>query len=159
MRAVPIHNAPSESTNMSAFTALVRKDLKLHFSNRRAVIMSIVAPILIAAFFGSLFGDKAAKPSNIPIAITDLDHSAVSAKVVAALHAESALVVSDAPADEALAQVRAGKLRAAVVLPVASARRRARRCSAATASPRSCCTTTRRNPPCCRWCAGCSRNM
>ena len=117
MRAVPIHNAPSESTNMSAFTALVRKDLKLHFSNRRAVIMSIVAPILIAAFFGSLFGDKAAKPSNIPIAITDLDHSAVSAKVVAALHAESALVVSDAPADEALAQVRAGKLRAAVVLP------------------------------------------
>ena len=103
---------------MNAFTALVRKDLLLHFSNRRAVIMSIVAPILIAAFFGSLFGDKAAKPSNIPVAITDLDHSAVSIKVVAALHAESALVVSDASAEDAQAQVRAGKLRAAVVLPV-----------------------------------------
>ena len=103
---------------MNAFTALVRKDLKLHFSNRRAVIMSIVAPILIAAFFGSLFGDKAAKPSNIPVAITDLDHSAVSIQVVAALHAESALVVSDASAEDAQAQVRAGKLRAAVVLPV-----------------------------------------
>ena len=102
---------------MSAFTALVRKDLTLHFSNRRAVIMSIVAPILIAAFFGSLFGDKAAKPANIPIAITDLDHSAVSIKLVAAMRADTALVVSVASADEALAQVRAGKQRAAVVLP------------------------------------------
>ena len=41
---------------MNAFIALLRKDLVLHFSNRRAVLMSIAAPILIAAFFGSLFG-------------------------------------------------------------------------------------------------------
>ncbi len=41
---------------MNALIALVRKDLVLHFSNRRAVIMSVAAPILIAAFFGSLFG-------------------------------------------------------------------------------------------------------
>ena len=102
---------------MNAFTALVRKDLLLHFSNRRAVIMSIVAPILIAAFFGSLFGDKGAKPANIPVAVTDLDRSEVSARVVAALHADTTLTVSDAPAGEALAQVRAGTLRAAVVLP------------------------------------------
>ena len=39
---------------MNAFIALVRKDLVLYFSNRRSVIMSIAAPILIAAFFGSL---------------------------------------------------------------------------------------------------------
>ena len=102
---------------MNAFTALVHKDLLLHFSNRRAVIMSIVAPILIAAFFGSLFGDKGAKPANIPVAVTDLDRSEVSARVVAALHADTTLTVSDAPASEALAQVRAGTLRAAVVLP------------------------------------------
>ena len=37
---------------MNAFIALLRKDLVLHFSNRRAVLMSLVAPILIAAFFG-----------------------------------------------------------------------------------------------------------
>ena len=41
---------------MNAFIALLRKDLVLYFSNRRSVIMSILAPILIAAFFGSLFG-------------------------------------------------------------------------------------------------------
>ena len=102
---------------MNAFIALVRKDLWLHFSNRRAVIMSIVAPILIAAFFGSLFGDQSAKPGRIPVAVTDLDRSDVSARVVAALHADTTLEVRDAPADAALAQVRAGKLRAAMVLP------------------------------------------
>ena len=37
---------------MNAFIALVRKDLVLYFSNRRALLMSIAAPILIAAFFG-----------------------------------------------------------------------------------------------------------
>ena len=102
---------------MNAFIALVRKDLVLHFSNRRSVIMSIAAPILIAAFFGSLFGGMDSKPANIPIAVTDLDRSALSAKVVAALRSDSALTVGELGADEAQAQVKAGTLRAAVTLP------------------------------------------
>ena len=102
---------------MNAFIALVRKDLVLYFSNRRSVIMSIAAPILIAAFFGSLFGGGGDKPANIPIAITDLDHSELSAKIVAAMRADSALTVSDANEADALAQVKAGTLRAAVTLP------------------------------------------
>ncbi len=102
---------------MNAFIALVRKDLVLYFSNRRSVIMSIAAPILIAAFFGSLFGNSDSKPANIPIAITDLDRSELSAKIVAALRADSALIVSDASAEDAAAQVKSGTLRAAVTLP------------------------------------------
>lgn len=105
---------------MNAFLALVRKDLFLHFSNRRAVLMSIIAPILIAAFFGSLFGNNKKggdKPSPVPIAISDLDRSPLSAKVAAALQADSNLAVQSLDADAALAQVKAGKLRAAIVLP------------------------------------------
>ena len=34
---------------------MVRKDLQLFFSDRRAVIMSFVVPIAIASFFGSIF--------------------------------------------------------------------------------------------------------
>lgn len=104
---------------MNAFLALVRKDLYLHFSNRRAVLMSIIAPILIAAFFGSLFGSKKGgdKPSPVPIAISDLDGSALSAKVSAALRADSSLAVKSLDAEAAQAQVKAGKLRAAIVLP------------------------------------------
>ncbi len=102
---------------MNAFIALVRKDMVLYFSNRRSVVMSIAAPILIAAFFGSLFGNSDSKPANIPIAVTDLDRSALSAKVVAALRSDSALTVGELGADEAQAQVKAGTLRAAVTLP------------------------------------------
>lgn len=102
---------------MNAFLALVGKDLRLYFSNRRSVIMAIVAPILIAAFFGSLFGRGENKPANIPVAITDLDRSALSAKIVAALRADGALAVSELSADVGAAQVRAGTQRAAIVLP------------------------------------------
>jgi ABC-2 type transport system permease protein len=106
---------------MHAFFALLRKDLILHFSNRRAVIMSLVAPILIAAFFGSLFGGGGGKdgdkPSRIPVVVVDLDHSDVSQRVLANLRGDSALAVSEASSSEARAQVLAGKQRAALTLP------------------------------------------
>ena len=102
---------------MNAFIALVRKDLILYFSNRRSVIMAIVAPILIAAFFGSLFGGSGGKPADIPIGITDLDHSELSDRIVAALKADTALAVSEPSAADAAAQVKAGTLRAAITLP------------------------------------------
>ena len=102
---------------MNAFIALLRKDLVLHFSNRRAVLMSVVAPILIAAFFGSLFGASDKGAAQIPVVLTDLDRSEISAHIVANLRGDSALRLSEAPAAEAQAQVRAGKQRAAVLLP------------------------------------------
>ena len=102
---------------MNAFIALVRKDLVLYFSNRRSVIMAIVAPILIAAFFGSLFGGGGDKPANIPVAITDLDQSELSTRIVAAMRADTALTITLTGADDGAAQVKAGKQRAAIVLP------------------------------------------
>jgi len=38
------------------FAALVWKDLRLFFADRRAVLMSVAAPIVIASFFGFIFG-------------------------------------------------------------------------------------------------------
>lgn len=103
---------------MNAILALLRKDLRQHFSNRRAVLMSLVAPILIAAFFGSLFGDKGGnKPADIPLAVTDLDGSELSRDVIARLQADPTLKISLLGEAEAAAQVRAGKQRAAIVLP------------------------------------------
>jgi ABC-2 type transport system permease protein len=102
---------------MNALIALLRKDLVLHFSNRRAVLMSVVAPILIAAFFGSLFGASDKGPAQIPVVLTDLDQSELSARIVANLRGDPALRLSEASAAEAQAQVRAGQQRAAVLLP------------------------------------------
>ncbi len=102
---------------MNAFVALVRKDLVLYFGNRRALLMSIAAPILIAAFFGSLFGNSGSKPAHINVAITDLDRSELSGRVVAALRGDATFDVSEASEVDALSQVKAGKLAAAITIP------------------------------------------
>ena len=103
--------------NITAFFALVRKDLVLYFSNRRALVMSIAAPIVIAAFFGSLFGPSSDKPSKIAVALTDLDHSALSQRVATSMAADGALEMKPLDEAAAAAAVRAGKVRAAIVLP------------------------------------------
>ena len=103
---------------MNAFLALVRKDLKLYFSNKRALIITLAAPIAIAAFFGSLFGSgSSGKPSRVPIAVVDQDNSDISKQVVASLATDTSLDVFIAENDAAIALVRNGKRRAAIVLP------------------------------------------
>jgi len=101
----------------TAFRALVRKDLVLYFSNRRALVMSILAPIVIAAFFGAIFGSGMDKPTRIPIAFADRDESTLSKSVAAAVKADTAFDVKDGDEATAIALAREGKVRAAVVLP------------------------------------------
>ncbi len=104
--------------NFIALRALVRKDLILYFSNRRALVMSIVAPIVIAAFFGSLFGGgDSDKPSRIPIAVVDRDASPLSRAIAASVQADPAFEVKLLDEPAAIDQTREGKVRAAIVLP------------------------------------------
>jgi len=102
---------------LAAFRALVRKDLVLYFSNRRALVMSIAAPIVIAAFFGSIFGGGQSRPSRIPLAIADQDQSALSRRVATSIGADAAFEVEPLDAAAAIERARQGKVRAAVVLP------------------------------------------
>ena len=105
---------------MNAFVALVRKDLTLYFSNRRALIVTLAAPIAIAAFFGSLFGGGSHKtPSRVPVAVVDLDRSAISKSILAGLSGDASLGVQLLDRDAAIDLVKQGKLRAAVIIPVA----------------------------------------
>jgi len=80
--------------------------------------MSILAPIVIAAFFGAIFGSGMNKPTRIPIAFADRDASALSKAVTAAVKADAAFEVKDGDEAAAVALAREGKVRAAVVLPV-----------------------------------------
>ena len=52
---------------MTAFLALIRKDLLVFFQDRRAVLMTFVAPILIGSFFGYVFGgtSRSGEPGKI----------------------------------------------------------------------------------------------
>jgi len=102
---------------MTPLAALVRKDLKLYFSNRRALTITLAAPILIAAFFGAVMGGPPKKPTRVPVAVVDLDKSPVSREIVSAMRADSTFELQELPEPEALALVREGKARAAVVVP------------------------------------------
>ena len=102
---------------MNALIALVRKDLVLYFSNRRALMITLAAPILIAAFFGSVMGGAPKKPSRVPVAMVDLDASPVSKAIVASIKADSAFELKEVGEEEAVELVRGGKVRAAAIVP------------------------------------------
>jgi len=105
--------------NYTAFLALVRRDLRLFFTDRRAMIMSFVAPILIASFFGYIFGGASsqAAPSKIRVAAVDLDGSEMSRKLVAALAADQALALTAEPLEQVRSEVQAGHMVVAAVIP------------------------------------------
>jgi ABC-2 type transport system permease protein len=103
---------------MGALAALVRKDLQLFFTDRRAVVLTLAIPIAIASFFGSLFsGPSAQERARVAVAVVDQDGSGVSKRLLAALGADTGLAVSQPPIADARAGVQSGRLAVAVVIP------------------------------------------
>lgn len=102
---------------LTALRALVHKDIVQFFANRRSLIMSLVAPVALAAMIGYLFNPPSQKPSRVPVVVTDLDRSAVSRELVAGLQNDATLALSEATQADGESAVREGKARAAVVLP------------------------------------------
>jgi ABC-2 type transport system permease protein len=108
------------SATFTAFRALVRKDIALFLRDRRALVVSVLTPIVVAAFFGFLFGGTGSggnPVSHMKVGITDLDHSALTKAVLESLNQDESLEIQELPEDQALQLVRSGKLRAAIVFP------------------------------------------
>ncbi len=98
--------------------AMIRKDLQIFFSDRRSVIMSFIAPIAIASFFGAIFTSSGSSaPSRVAVMIADQDNGAIARSIIASIKADSALAVSVVSADSARSAVQNGKTSVAVVLP------------------------------------------
>lgn len=103
---------------MTALIALVRKDLILFLGNRRALLLNLLMPIVLGAFFGYLFGGSGvSKNAKIEIAVVAQDSSETTRKIVAGLKADTALNVAEMPFTEAQEKVLKGKLSAAIVIP------------------------------------------
>lgn len=101
------------------FLALTRKDLKLFFSDRRSLLMSVAAPIAIASFFGYIFGGGAGstEASRIPVMAVDQDGSAISREIASGLTADKNLEVKPSSLEQAREAVRKGKAMVAFVIP------------------------------------------
>ena len=107
------------SPKLTAFRALVRKDIAIFLRDRRALMVSVITPIVIGAFFGFLFGGSGGDAiSKIPIGVTDLDGSALSKAVAVALSLDAALATEIMTEDRAQELVKSGKIRAAIIMPV-----------------------------------------
>jgi ABC-2 type transport system permease protein len=105
--------------NWTAYWALVRRDLKLFFKDRRAVLMTMVAPILIGSFFGYLFGGVpgSGETSRVPVALIDEDQSAASKRLATSIAGDKLLELRQVDPAQAREQVRTGKITVVVVVP------------------------------------------
>ena len=103
----------------TTFWALVKKDLRLFFYDRRAVVVGLLVPILCGSFFGYLFGGQRgdSEPSKIKVLAVDQDHSEISAAIVNRLTADKNLEVKSSTFEDAQTAVRKGKIMVAVVIP------------------------------------------
>ena len=69
---------------LTPFRALVRKDLILFLSDRRALLVNLLLPIVIGTFFGYLFGGAGtSEAGRIEVALVQQDSGPVSAKIAA----------------------------------------------------------------------------
>jgi ABC-2 type transport system permease protein len=97
--------------------AMIRKDLRLFFADRRSVIVSFAVPIAIAAFFGSIFSGPSnnSEPARISIAVVDHDGSAISKAILASLQGDRNLNVTTPAEQEARDAVKAGRISVGVI--------------------------------------------
>ena len=104
---------------MIPFLALVRKDLRLFFNDRKAVVVGVLVPILLASFFGYLFGGQGgnAETSKVPVLVIDQDGSDISRGLIAQLAGDKNLDVKPSTLDAAREAVRKGKATVAIVIP------------------------------------------
>jgi ABC-2 type transport system permease protein len=102
-----------------AIREMVRKDLQVFFSDRRAVIMAFAMPIAIASFFGFIFGGQSnnGQPSRLDVLLVDEDASTISKGIVAGVSADRNLAATLVSADTARDRVRRGASSVAVVIP------------------------------------------
>ena len=105
------------AANFPAFKALVLAELRLYFSSRRTLVMNILAPVLIGAFFGYVTNPKDQTAPHVPVAVVDRDGSAMTKAIVDAMRKDAALNVTLADEAQARKLVSEGKLRAAIILP------------------------------------------
>jgi ABC-2 type transport system permease protein len=104
---------------MTALIALVRKDLILFLADRRALVLALLMPVALGAFFGFLFGGSGSSDSaKIEIAVVSLDDSNISRQIVLGLKADTSLHTQELGPAEAKALVLKGKLNAAIVIPI-----------------------------------------
>jgi ABC-2 type transport system permease protein len=100
---------------MSKALFLAIKDLRVLVSYKGNVFWVFGFPVLMALLFGAIFSGIGSEPSGIKIAVVDEDKSKFSDLYISKLESYEALEIVLLSRDEAIEQVRKGKIAAAVI--------------------------------------------
>jgi ABC-2 type transport system permease protein len=101
---------------MNKLFSLAVKDIRVLLSDRGNIFFVFGFPVIFALLFGAIFSSAGEGPSGMKIAIVNEDQSDFSASFVSKLQSDEALEITDLSRNEAVEQVRKGKVAAAVVL-------------------------------------------
>jgi len=95
---------------------LAVKDLRVLLSDKGNIFWVFGFPVLFALFFGTIYAGAGKGPSGMKIAIVDEDESEFSSSYISKLESDEALQIVHLTRDEAVEQVRKGKVSAAVII-------------------------------------------
>lgn len=102
---------------MHAILAMVRKDLTLLFRDRMSAFFTLVFPMVMAVFFGTIFSGGARPSEGIRIAVVDEDSTAASIVFAESLAASPDFRVTRMTRAEATEAVKLGRQTAFLVMP------------------------------------------
>lgn len=98
---------------------ITRKDLRLFFRDKTALLLTLALPILLATIFGSAMGAMSGgggeAPAKVNLQVEDQDGTDASRALVAKLQASNGLSIT--VAEDAESAVRGGDMPAAIVIP------------------------------------------
>ena len=99
--------------------AMIRKDVQIFLSDRRAVITAFALPIFIGSFFGFIFSGERSSDQVVkfPVLVVDQDNSVISKGIVGGVNTDKNLAAVVVPLDQARDRVRRGAATVAIVIP------------------------------------------
>ncbi|MHC4203317.1 MAG: ABC transporter permease [Planctomycetota bacterium] len=101
---------------MNKILSLAIKDLRVLISDRGNVFWVFGFPVIFALFFGAIYSSAGEGPSGMEIAIVNEDNSEFSNSYISKLQSDEQLKIANMSRQEAIEQVRKGKVAAAVIL-------------------------------------------
>jgi ABC-2 type transport system permease protein len=107
---------PPTPSALRPVLALAQKDLRLLLRNRAALFFSLGWPVLVALFFGLIFGGGGER-GRIQVGAVDEDGSPASAALLKRLSTTQGVELTPLTRAAAEDRVRSGKLTAAVLVP------------------------------------------
>ena len=102
---------------MRTVLTMAVKDLKLITRDWLGLFFIIGFPVLMALFFGSMYGSMDTSSASLTIAVVDEDNSAMSAKFMESLVAGGNLQIEKLPREEGMDRVRRGRLVGMIAIP------------------------------------------